>query len=156
MIRRSLPFITYSNGYGRKGDPTASASGSKHTENDVVSIIWNRVLRLANNEGWVSVGVDHDTSEFAVASIESLVAADGLPAFPAQPQRLLITADGGGSNGIRCRLWKVSLQKLANGLGLPVSVCHFLLRDEQVEQDREHRSVLPDHAELAWSSVAQS
>ncbi len=72
----------------------------------------------------MSVGVDHDTAEFEVASIGRWWQRMCCQRFP-QAQRLLITADGGGSNGIRCRLWKVSLQKLANGLGLPVSVCHF-------------------------------
>ena len=78
----------------RKGEhPTASASGSKHTENDVVSIIWNRVLRLANNEGWVSVGVDHDTAEFAVASIGRWWQRMGCQRFPQARQRF---ADHGG------------------------------------------------------------
>jgi hypothetical protein len=82
------------------------------------------VYDLANNEGWVSVGIDHDTSEFAVASIGRWWQRMGCQRFP-QAQRLLITADGGGSNGTRCRLWKVCLQGLANRLRMPVSVCHF-------------------------------
>jgi hypothetical protein len=82
------------------------------------------VYDLTNNEGWVSVGVDHDTAAFAVASIQRWWQRMGCQRFP-QAQRLLVTADGGGSNGIRCRLWKVSLQDLANRLGMPVSVCHF-------------------------------
>jgi hypothetical protein len=82
------------------------------------------VYDLANNEGWVTVGVDHDTAEFAVASISRWWQRMGCKRFP-QAQRLLITADGGGSNAIRCRLWKISVQELANRLGMPVSVCHF-------------------------------
>ena len=82
------------------------------------------VYDLANNEGWVSVGVDHDTAEFAVASMGHWWQRMGCQRFP-QAQRLLITADGGGSNGIRCRLWKVAVQGLATRLGMPVTVCHF-------------------------------
>jgi hypothetical protein len=82
------------------------------------------VYDLANKEGWVSVGVDHDTAEFAVASIGHWWQRMGCQRFP-QAQRLLITADGGGSNGIRCRLWKVAVQGLANRLGMPITVCHF-------------------------------
>ena len=84
------------------------------------------IYDLANNEGWVSVGVDHDTGRSLRWRASVPVGGSGWAASVSHKlQRLLITADGGGSNGIRCRLWKVSLQKLANGLGLPVSVCHF-------------------------------
>ena len=76
------------------------------------------------NEGWVSVGIDHDTSEFALATIRSWWWKMGMPVYP-KAKELLITADGGGSNGVRSRLWKVSVQKLADELGLSVTVCHF-------------------------------
>jgi hypothetical protein len=82
------------------------------------------VYDLGRNEGWVSVGVDHDTAEFAVASIRRWWQEMGSAVYP-KARRLLITADAGGSNGYRSRLWKVRLQDLANGLGLRVSVCHF-------------------------------
>jgi Rhodopirellula transposase DDE domain len=82
------------------------------------------VYDLQANTGWVSVGIDHDTAAFAVASIGHWWRAMGRRAYP-RAQRLLITADAGGSNGARVRLWKVELQKLANHLRLPISVCHF-------------------------------
>jgi hypothetical protein len=82
------------------------------------------VYDLANNSGWVSVGIDHDTSSFAVETIRRWWKSMGLEAYPAA-RRLLITADGGGSNGARVRLWKVELQMLADELMIPISVCHL-------------------------------
>ncbi len=82
------------------------------------------VYDLALNEGWVSVGIDHDTATFAVESIRRWWHEMGSPAYP-RARRLMITADAGGSNGYRSRLWKVSVQDLANELGLRISVCHF-------------------------------
>jgi transposase len=82
------------------------------------------VYDMAANTGWVSVGVDHDTAEFAVETLRRWWHHMGHETYP-QATRLLITADGGGSNGSRCRLWKVELQKLADELGLQLSVCHF-------------------------------
>jgi DDE family transposase len=82
------------------------------------------VYDLSRNEGWVSVGVDHDTAEFAGESIRRWWQEMGSLVYPGAG-RLLITADAGGSNGYRSRLWKVKLQGLANDLGLRISVCHF-------------------------------
>jgi hypothetical protein len=82
------------------------------------------VYDLLNNQGWVSVGIDHDTAEFAVNSIRQWWARMGRHRFP-RARTLLITADAGGSNGPRSRLWKRSLQTLADDLGLTLSVCHF-------------------------------
>ena len=82
------------------------------------------VYDLAGNEGWVSVGIDHDTAEFACASIQRWWTEMGAARFP-RATKLLITADGGGSNSSRNRLWKKSLQGLADELGLTLSVCHF-------------------------------
>ena len=82
------------------------------------------VYDLGRNEGWVSVGVDHDTAEFAVASIRRWWQEMGSLVYP-RARRLLITADAGGSSGYRSRLWKVELQGLADDLGLRISVCHF-------------------------------
>jgi hypothetical protein len=82
------------------------------------------VYDLAANAGWVSVGVDHDTAEFAVATILRWWLRMGQALYP-QATELLITADGGGSNGTRCRLWKVALGRFADETGLTVSVCHF-------------------------------
>jgi len=82
------------------------------------------VLDIAANEGWVSVGIDHDTAEFAAESIRCWWREMGCLRYP-KATRLLITADGGGSNGVRVRLWKKVLQDLATGLGLEIHVCHF-------------------------------
>ena len=82
------------------------------------------VYDLGRNVGWVSVGVDHDTAAFAVESIRSWWRWMGTRSYP-QAKRLLITADSGGSNGARVRLWKWELQKLADEIGLEISVCHF-------------------------------
>ena len=76
------------------------------------------------NAGWVNVGTDHDTATFAVESIRKWWITMGREAYP-KADRLLITADGGGSNGARVRLWKIELQKFANETGLAISVCHF-------------------------------
>jgi len=82
------------------------------------------VYDLLNNQGWVSVGIDHDTAQFAANSIRRWWKEMGCRRFP-HARQLLITADGGGSNSSRCRLWKVSLQALADDLGLKLQVCHF-------------------------------
>jgi transposase len=82
------------------------------------------VYDMATNTGWVSVGIDHDTAEFAVETLRRWWRHMGHDAYP-RATRLLITADGGGSNGSRCHLWKVELQKLADETGLRITVCHF-------------------------------
>jgi len=82
------------------------------------------VYDLTRNEAWVSVGIDHDTAEFAAAAIGRWWSKMGRRRYP-QARELYITADGGGSNGARCRLWKVTLQKLANRTGLKLTVSHL-------------------------------
>ena len=82
------------------------------------------VYDVARDVGWVNVGTDHDTATFAVASIRHWWLSMGQPVYP-HAHRLLITADGGGSNGSRVRLWKVELQHLADETGLAISVCHL-------------------------------
>lgn len=82
------------------------------------------VYDLTHNQGWVSVGIDHDTAQFAAEAIHRWWKKMGHKRFP-NARRLLITADGGGSNSSRCRLWKVALQILADKLGLELRVCHF-------------------------------
>jgi hypothetical protein len=82
------------------------------------------VYDMINDQGWVSVGIDHDTAQFATNSIRRWWGEMGQERFP-KAKELLITADGGGSNGHRTRLWKVSLQILADELGLTLHVCHF-------------------------------
>ena len=81
------------------------------------------VYDLTANQGWVSVGIDHDTAEFAAETIRRWWAKMG-SALP-EGEELLVTADGGGSNGSRVRLWKIDLQELADATGLRIKVCHL-------------------------------
>ncbi len=82
------------------------------------------VYDLLENEAWVSVGISHDTAEFSVETIRTWWNEMGAPRYP-DATSLLITADCGGSNGYRVRLWKVELQSLADELGFPITVCHL-------------------------------
>ena len=82
------------------------------------------IYDIGRNTGWVNVGVDHDTAEFAVESIRRWWKSMGRKLYP-NASRLLITADSGGSNGSRLRLWKLELQNLADETGLRIGVCHF-------------------------------
>jgi transposase len=82
------------------------------------------VYDISENAGWVSVGVDHDTASFAANAIRRWWQTMGRARYP-EATRLLITADGGGSNGTRVRLWKIELQHLADELGLEITVCHL-------------------------------
>lgn len=82
------------------------------------------VYDIAKNTGWVSVGTDHDTAAFAVESIRRWWFQMGQQVYP-DAQKLMVTADGGGSNGSRVKLWKVELQKLADETGLDITVCHL-------------------------------
>ena len=111
------------------------------------------VYDLAANCGWVSVGVDHDTAAFAVNSIRQWWRNLGRARYP-NATRLLITADGGGSNGSRVRLWKHELQKLANELGLDIVVSHLPPPYQQVEQNRAP-ALLLHQPELARQAARQ-
>ena len=82
------------------------------------------IYDIANNLGWVSVGTDHDTAAFAVQAIRRWWTSMGKPRYP-RAKRLMISADCGGSNGYRVRLWKLELQKLADELKLPITICHL-------------------------------
>ena len=82
------------------------------------------IYDIATNTGWVSLGIDHDTAEFAVNAVRRWHQVVGSLRYPGS-DRLLITADGGGSNGSRVRLWKLELQKLADEIGLTFQVCHY-------------------------------
>ncbi|MFN8468670.1 MAG: ISAzo13 family transposase [Caldilineaceae bacterium] len=103
------------------------------------------VYDLSLNQGWVSVGIDHDTAWFAVETIRRWWWHMGAQRYP-MAQELLITADGGGSNGSRCRLWKVALQTLAHDLAMPIQVCHFPPGTSKWNKIEPH--VLPYHSEL--------
>ena len=82
------------------------------------------IYDLTRDEGWVSVGIDHDTASFAMNAIRSWWQKMGRPAY-AGASHLLITADAGGSNGPKTRLWKWELQRFANRTGLTITVCHY-------------------------------
>jgi hypothetical protein len=82
------------------------------------------VYDLSRNAGWVSVGIDHDTAEFATETLRRWWVEMGKSTYP-KAEELLVTADGGGSNGSRSRLWKVTLQAMADATGLRIVVCHF-------------------------------
>lgn len=82
------------------------------------------VYDLTRDAGWVSIGIDHDTASFATKTILRWWKKMGSPAYP-KASSVLITADGGGSNGSRVRLWKWELQQLATITGLSITVCHF-------------------------------
>jgi Rhodopirellula transposase DDE domain len=108
------------------------------------------VYDLGQNAGWVSVGTDHDTSAFAVESIRRWWCMMGREAYP-DARQLFITADSGGSNGVRVRFWKLELQKLADETGLEISVCHFPPGTSKWNLDRTS-SVLLHNEELAWQA----
>lgn len=82
------------------------------------------IYDMARNEGWVNVGCDHDTASFAVESIRRWWRHMGRKAYP-DADEVLVSADAGGSNGYRLRLWKVELQQLADATGLKITVCHL-------------------------------
>ena len=82
------------------------------------------VYDLSYNEGWVSVGIDHNTAPFVTETIRRWWCEMGRPLYP-KADSLLVTVDAGGSNGYRNRLWKVALQQLADTIGLRLTICHF-------------------------------
>jgi len=115
----------YKNGgreYQRAGRP--ERVGVHDFPNELGKAIPYGVYDVGANEGWVLVGADHDTAEFAVQSVRRWWDTMGQAAYPKAP-RLMITADAGGSNGYRTRLWKVELAALAHETGLEITVCHF-------------------------------
>jgi hypothetical protein len=93
-------------------------------DKELGKVIPGGVYDLTHNEGWVSVGIDHNTADFAAETVRRWWRAMGRPLHP-RARKLLVTADAGGSNGYRSRLWKVAVQGLADELGLRISVCHF-------------------------------
>ncbi|WP_371480409.1 ISAzo13 family transposase [Kitasatospora sp. NBC_00315] len=108
----------------RRGEPVKVRSHDFLEYGGAGQVIPYGVYDLAMNTGWVSVGTDHSTAQFAVASIRRWWQAVGQDTYP-HARRLLITADAGGSNGYRTRAWKVELARLASDTGLEITVCHF-------------------------------
>jgi len=117
------PYKNAGREWQRKGEPER-VDVHDFPDPELGKVIPYGVFDMSRNEGWVSVGIDHDTAQFAVQAIGRWWHKMGSKRYP-QAGALLITADGGGSNGSRCRLWKVALQSLAARLGLPIHVCHF-------------------------------
>lgn len=109
--------------YRPKGDPL-EVDTHDFPDKELGKAIPYGVYDIDSNEAWVSVGISHDTAQFAVEAIRRWWKRLGTKRYK-QPRRLLITADSGGSNGHRNRLWKVELQKLANQTGLIIEVCHY-------------------------------
>jgi len=106
-----------------KGEP-AEANTHDFMDKELGKVTPYGVFDMASNEGWVSVGIDHDTAEFATETIRRWWEEMGRERYP-EAKQLLITADGGGSNGVRLRLWKKSLQVLATTTRLEIHVRHF-------------------------------
>lgn len=106
-----------------KGQPE-EVRGHDFEDKELGKAIPYGIYDIGRNQGWVSVGTDHDTAQFAVQSIGSWWNQMGRQSYPDATQ-LLITADAGGSNGYRTRLWKYELQRLADETGLTISVCHL-------------------------------
>ena len=109
--------------YHPKGEPTRVKTHD-FIDKELGRAVPYGIYDLANDEGWVSVGNSADTATFAVEAIRRWWYEMGHPRFPSAT-KLLITADGGGSNGSRVRLWKVELAKLAAETGLEITVCHY-------------------------------
>jgi DDE family transposase len=107
----------------RRGHPE-QVRAKDFADKKLGKVIPEGVYDLTMNQGWVSVGVDHNTAEFAKETIRRWWREMGSPLYP-DATDLLVTVDGGGSNSSRSRLWKVGLQQLADNLGLRITVCHF-------------------------------
>ena len=106
-----------------KGRPV-DVNGHDFADKELGKVVPYGVYDLTHNQGWVSVGINHDTAEFAIATIRRWWKRMGIRLYP-QASELLIMADGGGSNGSRVRLWKIELQKLVEELNMTIHVCHF-------------------------------
>ena len=117
------PFANRGREYQSKGQPELVRTHD-FADKELGKVCPYGVLDQTNNRGWVSVGIDHDTAQFAVESIRRWWYQMGKASYQ-HVQSVLITADGGGSNASRNRLWKVELQKLANETGLVIYVRHF-------------------------------
>ena len=107
----------------RKGEPIEILVHD-FIDKDLGKAIPYGIYDISANQGWVSVGIDHDTAQFATQAIGRWWEKMGVNCYP-HATELLITAGGGGSNGSRSRLWMTTLQDLATHLGIPITVCHF-------------------------------
>src|SRR6202050_1794703 len=116
-------FKNGSRDYGPQGRPI-EVNTHDFEDKELGKVVPYGVYDIAANDGWVSLGIDHDTGQFAVNSVRLWVDRIGRERYYAM-KRLMITADGGGSNGSRLRLWKTALQQLADETGLIIQVCHY-------------------------------
>jgi len=107
----------------KKGQPE-EVNVHDFADKELGKVVPYGVYGLTHNQGWVSIGINHDTAEFAVATIRRWWKRMGVMLYP-HATELLITADGGGSNGSRVRLWKTEIQRLVQELNMTVHVCHF-------------------------------
>jgi hypothetical protein len=107
----------------RRGHPE-EVRAKDFPDKELGKVIPGGVYDLTHNEGWVSVGIDHNTADFVAETVRRWWREMGRALHP-RAKKLLVTADAGGSNGYRSRLWKVALQGLADDLGLRICVCHF-------------------------------
>lgn len=110
-------------GFRPKGNPE-KVNVYDFVDNELGRVNLYGVYDIADNSAWVSVGTDNDTAAFAVSTIRRWWFSMGKDIYP-DAREIVITADGGGSNGSRVRLWKIELQKLANDLNIPIHVSHF-------------------------------
>jgi hypothetical protein len=117
------PYKNQGKEWQSKGEPE-QVSMHDFADKTLGRVVPYGVYDIGRNEGWVSVGISHDTAQFAVEAIRQWWRRMGQRVYQGAPQ-LLVTADGGGSNGSRVRLWKVELQRLADELGMQVHVRHF-------------------------------
>jgi hypothetical protein len=109
--------------YRSKGAPL-DVNVHDFKDKELGKVVPHGVYDPTTNAGWVSVGITHDTAEFAVQSIRTWLDRIGRPRYTSM-RELMITADCGGSNSARSRLWKVELQKLADQIAMPIKVCHY-------------------------------
>ena len=109
--------------YGPQGEPI-EVNAHDFEDKQLGKVVPYGVYDIGANLGYVSLGIDHDTGEFAVNAVRCWLDQMGWKLYPGM-RRLMITADGGGSNGSRLRLWKLALQQLADETGLIIQVCHY-------------------------------
>ena len=147
------PYKNNGREWQRKGEPER-VDVHDFPDPELGKVIPYGVFDLSRNEGWVSVGSDHDTAQFAAQAIGRWWHKMGSKRYR-HASALLITANGGASNASRCRLWKVALQSLVGRLGLPIPCVPFPAGNQQMEQDRASH-VLSHHPELARSAFSES
>ena len=136
---------------GPQGEPI-EVNAHDFEDKELGKVVPYGVYDIGANLGYVSLGIDDDTGEFAVNAVRCWLDQMGWKLYPGM-RRLMITADGGGSNGSRLRLWKLALQQLADETGLIIQVRHYPPGTSKWNKITSH--VLPHHAELARDATPQ-